>query len=204
MPTSNRTIKYFGQLTCLKSLELCIPTIEFSSKWIVAVLQEISAANVPIEILSLENINMGHESDQFVDEIAKLRTLTSLKLKKIDKLSVTHILKICKQLYNLREFYFRRENTWSIFSMDNLLELIKISKNLQVFCYRNFDEVEYKICIDAAAFKQMVKASTRPRRHLKISLSERGYTAKIPDETIRVHDDLLSISVENHQCTKWN
>lgn len=198
VPTSNRTIKYFGQLKCLKSLDLCVPTIESSSKWIVAVLQGISAENVPIENIRLENIIMGHESDRFVDEIAKLEKLTLLKLKNIDNLSVTHVLKICRHLSKLTEFHFRRENTWSIFSVDNLLELIQISKNMRVFCYRNFDEVEYKIRIDAAAFKQMIKASTHSRRHLKIGLSERGYTAEIPDELIRVHDDLLTISLEKH------
>lgn len=193
---SNSTAKYFGKLKHLKSLELCIFKTEFSM-WTVAVVREIVAADIPLEHLRLRNVILGNESKRFVKDIIKLKALKTLTLKFLKHLSAHQILEICAHLKELTELDFYRNDTESIFSVANLLELIQKSRNLRLFRYCNLNNVEKKIRISADEFQQMVNASVNHResKHLEICLNENGYTANVPSAFSTACKHFFTLSV---------
>lgn len=195
---NNENVKYFRQLMNLKSLELvCVAKTKSSSMWAMAVVREIVGAKVPLECLRLHGIDLGDESNQFANAIAKLKKLKTLSLKSVDGLCVSQILEFSKHLSELTEFCFCRSDQESIFSANNLLALISNSKKLRLICYCNYYYVQQKICIGIETYTEMVIAVKNRcvGRELKICLNKSGYDASIPVKLVRTHKDSLTLSI---------
>lgn len=198
-PTNFDAIKNFGQFKSLKLLELHLDEIQQSSLWVIAAVQELAATNIPLVDLRLRKFYLGKESDRFFDAIVKLKSLKRLDLHYNYDLSMVQIFEICKHLTELYRFDIRRYEKTVFFSFDNILKIIRMLKNVQIFSYYNEAEVKDKICINAEDYKQIAIAVKNRwnKTHMKIGLDEANYTANIPDELINSYKDSLTLIISN-------
>lgn len=161
---------------------------------------EVGADNVSSELfhLNVTWIDHGYSGDQFVDEILKMQKITKLVVKDVQCFTVTHIVRMCRDLSELSDLYLAEYNGKCQFSIDDLLAFVRNARKLKVLCYDGLCRKE-KIHIDAITYKKMVDiVMQRPEKtHLKILLN--AFTAKqrIPDEMINEHKNLLTIVITN-------
>lgn len=188
--------KCFGKLKKLKSLSFgCVDKAHTAS-----IFCEIVAAKLPLEELSLKNMDLNRITNQevsihrqynhFLDNICKLKSLRTLQLEKMKNLSSSHILDIFKQVKELSNFRLRDCVHVSFdhdLSAQNLLECIELAKKLQSFGIHGLYKIP-RINIDANMCKQIVEiVDRRPEKlKLRLSLCYRGFTLeKLPPELDR-------------------
>lgn len=106
IPLKRRTAKHFGQLINLEKLDLSFDkrSTELTNlKYIVSAIHDIAAAHIPLKFLLLHNIDCRRYTNQFVEEVSKLKKLENLGIGNLPGLNEPHIATICKNCTEIRE-----------------------------------------------------------------------------------------------------
>lgn len=187
--------KCFGKLTNLKSLEL----YNCRTADVINVLNEINAANIPVEHLKLYHVAVAYDSNhQLVDGILKMKMLKTLLLQGSFNLMNSQLIDICHHLSELSEL--RVINTFDCdrvhISAECLLPLIRNAqklKSLYVFYTYVAGNVP-RICIDGSAYMEMVQIVRQrdEKQNLSIYLGQ-SFTSKIPKELINNYKDTVTL-----------
>lgn len=180
---------YFGQLSHLKSLHLTFDDCDSS---IVSIVHEMNAAKISLEYFYLRSSKIIHKTDEFIAEISKWKTLKTLKLIRVNGLTATHVIDICKHLSELIELELKLGNH----TAGNMVNLLRNTSKLQSLKLTKINLAE-KLVLDVDSYTRIADIlKKRDNRYcLKIRLHRYGYVANIPIDLARAHKDLLSIEV---------
>lgn len=206
-PIKLTNIVYLGRLKNLKSLALILQPD--STPYMLSAMRKLVAANIPLEHLHLQDFDLRKRTDQFINEISKLKGLKTLKLKGLAGLMPSDILDICLHLSELEELYFLRHCSSHMFTSNHILQLLQNANKLQLFCCHDQWLCDHlcnmkAYCIDADIFGLMVNSIERrpENKQLKICLDNNGYTVSVPDALAVVHKRTLTIALNelNDKC----
>lgn len=202
--------KYFGKFSKLKSLEWFNfeginrkfeTELEFE-RIFSSILQEIIAADIPLEYL---HVVQGRCTDQYVDEISMIKTLKVLRFDRLKHADHTGIIRLCQNLPELTELCVQECTDNPTLSSDSILQIIKNANKLQsLYCYV-FDDLfdDYTACskgkmfIDGDEYMKMVKIVQRRRQelHLAIKLGSCRFALNIPQQLAGKYSMSLTVDV---------
>lgn len=156
----NDCVKYFGQLSKLKSLKLYL--VEVSANFTLSIIREISTSNIQLKQLelSLVGANWKRGARRFVSAISKLKKLETLKLIEFN-LTALNIIAVCKHLGELStlklfiHFTPTAEDITEFIRASPKLQLLKLGPKVDDGGSFHFPE-QKNICIDVEIFKKLV------------------------------------------------
>lgn len=193
---------FFGHFRKLNALH-----IVGSDIYLTSVVTNIVATDIHLENLDLgllceyEQLNRT-DDDGLVDAIAKLKTVSTLRITNAGRLSQFDFMKICKSLSELSELHLNIIPTIdlginTVWSEDDLLELIQNAEKLKVLDFRSFNSMRTYF-IDADFYMKMLKiVERRPEKiHLTIVLAF-GFHIDVPSALAKAHNDSLTVKLWN-------
>lgn len=194
--TMQSHIKYVGQLRKLKSLSL---TVYYDGPYMQAIIHKIGSTNIALEHLDLIRFDFSYKSGQFVNRVAKLQHLKTLKLSWIENMKASHLIAICKSLKQLEEVELDAMSNFEM-TVDDLLELIKNSEKLQEFAIYNWggsSPFDTNCNIDTDIFNQLVGFVELRRDKTPLTLRfHQAFTASVPKELRDAAANLITLELQ--------
>lgn len=175
-----QNLKHLKSLTLLKSLDLGCAGERISS-----VINELAAANIPLETLK---IMRSVSDDELTKAIANLRRLKELRLERNTNMKASDVLMIAKNLDELTELSIEVKE----FTGNDLLETIRSAPKLRKLELNVL--TEYKAAIlDSVWYMEIsgVIATRRENSALEITLGKS--VVNVPEEMLKAHHHLLKI-----------
>lgn len=190
--------KHLRQLCGLKSLKIF--TFEGDPQ---PVVYEIASANTPLENLDLSCFAFRYPTQQFLDGIAKLKNLKKLRMQKVQNMTASQFLKMCKPLKELSEMEFSSCDLGM--TEDDLLSFIQNAEKLQKF---NYFACSPKNCVEITidTFKKLVEIVERRSKKtpLTLDLDCQSFIANIPSGITEAANDLLELKITDAFLSKFD
>lgn len=101
-------------------------------------------------------MNLERNAQEFVEEVAKLVQLKTLRLGHVRHITASQLIEMCKPLKDLTEIYFFRIDLK--LNNDELLELIKNADKLEKFQFYSVPwRDDQRTALDAATYNKLVE-----------------------------------------------
>lgn len=200
-----KLMKYFGQLSNLRSLILkSVLNSKEAANYAVLATCALSAANIPMTLLSMHSFKLGDLANRFRDAVVKLKQLEVLNLR-YSVIPLPHIIEICKQCSELSSL---RISVADIPTQEDIFKIIRLSKNLEVLRIRICAHPGEKIRIGIDFYMHLLKIvkDRCNKTDLQLILDEKFFVKSIPDDLAIAYRKSLTIffvdEVSDTDCDK--